>query len=92
MRSKMEVVRYRSLQVYRIVIVLKKVTNPKIEDFSSIYLERRKHLRFHKRDALSVKNLLKYFTGKNLESILPSDIEDYIKYRLNSQKSNATIN
>jgi len=69
-----------------------KVGNPKIEIFSDIYLERRKHLRFHKRDALSVKNLIQFFKGKNLMSINIPDIEDYIGKRMKDGVKNGTIN
>jgi hypothetical protein len=58
--------------------LIQKIGNPKIENFVEIYLKRRKHLRFHKRDALAARTLLKYFAGKNFDSILPSDVEDYI--------------
>ena len=70
----------------------KNVTNPRIEDFAVTYLARRQHLRFHKRDALSVKILLKYFKGQNLMSITPSCIEDYIGSRLKDGVANGTIN
>jgi site-specific recombinase XerD len=69
-----------------------KVRNSKIEEFSVMYLQRRRHIRFHKRDALSVKTLLKYFHGKNLMSIIPGDIEDYIGKRMRDGVSNSTIN
>ena len=49
-------------------------------------------MRSHKRDDLSVRNLLKYFKGFKLMSISPSDIEDYIGTRLSEGKSNATVN
>ena len=64
----------------------------KIDEFSVVYLQRRKHLRFHKRDALSVKTLLKFFNGRNLMSICPSQIEDYIGKRMTENVSNGTIN
>ena len=70
----------------------KNVTNPRIEDFAETYLARRKHLRFHKRDALSVRTLLKYFRGQNLMSITPASIEDYIGSRLKDGLANGTIN
>ena len=72
--------------------LIKKVSNPRIEDFSDTYLARRRHLRFHKRDALSVRTLLKYFKGQNLMSIIPSKIEDYIGSRLEDGVANGTIN
>jgi len=72
--------------------LVKKISNPKIELFAKTYLGRRKHLRFHKRDALSVKNLLKVFTGKNLNSITPANIEDFICRRVSEGVSNASIN
>ncbi len=72
--------------------LIQKVKNPKIEEFADIYLKRRQHLRFHKRDALSVRNLVRYFKGKNLMSITPSDIEDYIGKRREDGLKNGTIN
>lgn len=63
----------------------------KIQDFAVTYLERRQHLKSRKRDALSVRTLLKYFQGQTLSGIQPSDIEDYIVYR-KSNVSNATVN
>ncbi len=72
--------------------LIQKASNPKIENFANIYLERRKYLRFHKRDAQSVKNLLKSFSGKNLSSVTPANIEDYIGKRIKGGVSNATIN
>ena len=72
--------------------LIKKVSNPRIEDFSDTYLARRRHLRFHKRDALSVRTLLKYFRGQNLMSITPPHIEDYIGSRREDGVANGTIN
>jgi len=46
-----------------------KVRNPEIEVFAETYLMRRKHLRSHKRDALSARTLLKYFKGLNLKNL-----------------------
>jgi site-specific recombinase XerD len=69
-----------------------KIGNPKIDSFAAKYLARRKHLRFHKRDALSVRKLLSRFKGKKLLSITASDIEDYITFRMSDGLSNATIN
>ena len=70
----------------------KSVNNPRIEDYAETYLARRKHLRFHKRDALSVKNLLKFFKGQRLMEITPAKIEDYIRSRLEDGVANGTIN
>ena len=69
-----------------------RVGNPKIEKFAEIFLNRRKRLRSHNRDEYSIGNLLKFFEGKNLSAINPSDIEDYIGERQNQGLSNATIN
>ncbi len=69
-----------------------KIGNPKIELFAITYLDRRKHLRFHKRDALSVRNILQYFKGNNLMSINTSDIEDFIVKRREDGVMNGTIN
>jgi integrase len=69
-----------------------KVRNPKIESFAETYLERRKHMRFQKRDNLSTRTLLRYFRGRNLMSIQPSDIEDYKGKRMKDGVSNSTIN
>jgi len=55
-----------------------RVRNPKIEKFAEIFLNRRKRLRSHNRDEYSIGNLLKFFEGKNLSAIKPSDmIERY---------------
>ena len=72
--------------------LVNKVGNPKIEEFAEVYLKRRQHLRSHKRDALSVRTLLKFFKGESLMSIKPANIEDYIGSRLKEGVSNATIN
>lgn len=64
----------------------------KIEGFAETYLRRRQHLRSRKRDALSVRTLLKFFRGKLLKSVTPSDIEDYIGRRREQGVSNGTIN
>lgn len=69
-----------------------KIKNPKIEEYAIPYLERRKHIRSHKREAVSVRNLLKFFKGKNMVSIIPSNIADYINYRKAMGVSNSTIN
>lgn len=68
------------------------VNNPRIEIFAITYLERRRHLRSQKRDDLSVRTLLGFFKGFKLQSISPSDIEDYIGKRLATGKTNGTIN
>ena len=70
----------------------KKIRNPKISQFSQIFLQRRKHLKSLKRDELSVRILLRFFKNKPLMSITPSDIEDYIGRRMCEGVSNATIN
>ncbi|MBN1348962.1 site-specific integrase [candidate division KSB1 bacterium] len=72
--------------------MVNKVGNPKIEQFAEVYLQRRQHLRSHKRDAVSVRALLKFFKGEFLMSIKASDIEDYIGKRRKEGVSNATIN
>ena len=72
--------------------LMKKVSNPRIEDFAVTYLARRKHLRFHRRDDLSVRTLLKHFRGQNLTSITPPHIEDYIGSRMKDGVANGTIN
>ncbi len=69
-----------------------KARNPKIEEFAETYLVGRKHLRYHKRDALSVRNLLRYFKGRKLMSITASHVEDYIGKRLKDGVTNSTIN
>jgi len=69
-----------------------RVGNPPIEDFAKTYLERRKHIRSHKRDALSVRTLLKFFKGKVLLLIKPQDIEEYIGQRRDEGVTPATIN
>lgn len=69
-----------------------RVGNPPIEDFAKTFLERRKHIRSHKRDALSARTLLKFFKGKVLLSIKPQDIEEYIGQRRNEGVTPATIN
>lgn len=63
-----------------------------IEDFAQLYLARRKHMRSHKRDALSVKTLLSFFKKQSLQSITPDLIEDYKQKRLKDRVSHATIN
>ena len=68
-----------------------RLVNTKIDTFAETYLERRKHLRSHKRDDLSVRTLLKFFKGKILYQIKPQDIEDYIGYRMGCGVANATI-
>jgi len=72
--------------------IVHKIGNPKIEIFAQDYLNRRKHLRFHKRDSVSAKNLLQFFKGKNLVSITPADVEDYISKRMEDGLKNGTIN
>ena len=69
-----------------------RISNPKIEDFSDTFLERREHLRSSKRDKLSVKILLRYFNGRTLQSITSANIEDYISYRKSTGVSNSTVN
>ena len=69
-----------------------RVTNPKIDDFAETYLSRRKHLRSHVPDALSVRTLLKEFSGNVFSQITPPAIEDYIGKRRSQGLSNATIN
>ncbi|MBN2001387.1 site-specific integrase, partial [candidate division KSB1 bacterium] len=64
----------------------------KIEDFSEVYLSRRRHLKSRKRDELSVRILLRYFKGRSLGSILPANIEDYIAKRRENGVANGTIN
>lgn len=71
---------------------LKRIRNTPINDFAKIFLKRREHLRSYKRDELSVRTLLKFFKGKFLTGINPSDIEDYIGIRMSQGVSNATIN
>lgn len=71
---------------------LQKIRNTPIKEFAKIFLKRREHLRSYKRDDLSVRTLLKFFKGKFLSGINPSDIEDYIGYRMSQGVSNATIN
>lgn len=71
--------------------IKKQANNPLIEKFAETYLERRQHIRSRSRDELSVRTILFYFKGKTLQSIVPSDIEDYIAYR-RKQVKNATIN
>jgi len=72
--------------------LIAKVGNPKIDKFAETSLERRQHLRSHKRDDLSVRTLMKFFKGKVLLAINPSDIEDYIAKRRNENVANGTIN
>ena len=72
--------------------LVEKVKNPRIEDFAKTFLERRKHIRSYKRDALSVRILLRYFIGKTMHSISSASIEDYIHSRKASGVSNSTIN
>jgi len=69
-----------------------RATNPKIDAFAETYLSRRRHLRSHVRDALSVRTLLKVFSGNVLSQITPPAIEDYIAKRRSEGLSNATIN
>lgn len=66
--------------------------NPLIDQFAENYLARRKHIRSHIRDELSVRILLRTFKGKTLLSIQPQNIEDYIGKRLHEGVSNGTIN
>ena len=70
----------------------KTLLNPRIDKFAENYLTRRKHMRSHLRDDLSVRTLLKHFKGRTLLSIRPQHIEDYISHRLRNGVSNATIN
>jgi integrase len=67
-------------------------SNPRIEKFADLYLKRRQHLRSKKRDALSVRTLLKFFSGKVLLAIKPSDIEDYKVKRKAEGVSGGTVN
>jgi len=69
-----------------------KAENPLIEDFAKTFLDRRQHLRSKKRDQLSARTLLRFFSGKRLDSITPSLIEDYISQRRLTGVANATIN
>lgn len=72
--------------------ITKQATNPKFEDFTKIYLERRKHMRSQRRDNLSARNLMSYFKSKELMSINSSHILDYISFRLKKGVTNATVN
>ena len=72
--------------------IIDKVQNISIQDFSDIFLEKREKLRSSKRDQLSVKTLLSYFKRKQLTSIKPLDIENYITKRAADGVANATIN
>lgn len=65
--------------------------NPKFECFAATYLERRNHLKSHRRNVILVNHLKGFFSGKVLMSIKPTDIEDYISFR-RKQVANATIN
>lgn len=69
-----------------------RATNPKIDAFAETYLSRHEDLRSHVRDALSVRTLLKEFSGNVLSQITPPAIEDYIAKRRSEGLSNASIN
>jgi len=66
--------------------------NPRIDDFVVTFLDRRRHLKSKKRDNLSARTLLKFFSGKTLREIAPGDIEDYVLHRKAQNIANATIN
>lgn len=66
--------------------------NIKIGNFAEIFLERRRHLKSHKRIKILVAHLLSYFKDKSLLEINPNRIQDYISKRLHDGVSNATIN
>jgi integrase len=66
--------------------------DPKFDDFSVIYLQRRQHLRCRKRDSLSVRMLLNTFRNYTLKQITPGNIEDYKVKRLDEGLSPASIN
>jgi site-specific recombinase XerD len=72
--------------------LVQRTKNPRVENFATKFLERRKDRRSWKRDELSVRTLLKFFKGKTLSAILPAEIEDYKIKRRNEGVSNATIN
>jgi len=63
-----------------------------IEDFAKKYLESRKHLRSQKRDELSVRTLLAFFSNNLLQEIDPELIDRYKSKRVNDGVANATIN
>ncbi len=69
-----------------------KINNPRIEEFSAIFLERRKHMKSIKRVDLSARTLLLFFKGMNMASIEASNIADFIRYRKSMGVSNATVN
>lgn len=68
------------------------VATKRIEEFSKTYLQRRQYLKSRERDELSNRTLLKFFSGKKLDKIFPSDVEDYIAKRKEDGVANATIN
>lgn len=70
----------------------KSIANPMIEEFSEIYLRRRKHLKSYKRIDLSARTLIGFFKGRRLGDITAGKIEDYIAKRLDDGVANATIN
>ena len=70
----------------------RKVGSIHIEKFAKKYLARRQHLKSRRSDNLSTQTLLRFFKGKPLSTINPSDIEDYISFRRTEGVSNATIN
>ena len=69
-----------------------KIPEQSFEQFVQIYLERRTHLRSAGRDALSARNLLRFFKRKSFTSVSPADIENFKLSRRKDGVSNGTIN